>query len=82
MTHFNEKRFDDSKEAAEFIVDVHSDGQTVSVENGTEYSNPNMHSHENYEVAQRDDGTYGVRTTGSSIIWPTPEGTFVLHSGE
>jgi len=81
MTGFNEKRFDDGKEAAKFIVEVHNEDQTVTVDNGDEYSSPHMHSHNEYEVAQRDDGTYGVRVVGQSHVYPTPEGTYVIHSG-
>jgi len=81
MTNFNEKQFDDPREAAEYIVKVHSEGQTVTVDNGDEYSSPHMHSHVEYEVAERSNGTVGVKSTDSSIVYPTPEGTFVLHSG-
>jgi hypothetical protein len=80
MTNFNTKEFDDARNAAEFIVEAHSEGQTVTVENGDKYSNPHMHSHDEYEVAEQDDGTVGVRVVGSGVVNPTPEGTFVVHS--
>jgi hypothetical protein len=80
MTNFNQVKFEDSKEAAEFIVAAHKDGQTLTVNNGDEYSSPHMHSHDEYEVAQRDGGTYGVRKLSNSYIYPTPEGTYVIHS--
>jgi hypothetical protein len=81
MTHFNQKRFDDPHKAAEFIVDAHDDGQTVTVDNGDNHSAPHMHSHQEYEVAQRDDGMVGVKPTNSNHVYVTPEGTFVVHSG-
>ena len=81
MTNFNQRRFDDATEAAEFIVHAHNDGQTLTVDNGDEYATPHMHASDEYLVDERDDGTVGVRKTDSSIVTPTPAGTFVIHSG-
>ena len=80
MTNFNQTRFDDAREAAEFIVKAHNDGQTLTVNNTDEYATPHMHSHQEYVVDERDDGTVGVRTVDSSIVTPTPAGTFVIHT--
>jgi len=81
MTNFNEKRFDNAQDAAEFIVQAHDEGQTVSVYNGDEYPSPHMHSNEEYEVAEREDGMVGVSQVDRHTVCPTPEGTFVMHSG-
>ena len=81
MTNFNQRRFDDPREAAEFIVSAHNDGQTLTVDNTDEYSSPHMHSHDEYVVDERDDGMVGVREVDSGFVTPTPEGTFVIHSG-
>ena len=81
MTNFNQTRFDDPREAAEFIVYAHNDGQTLTVDNTDEYATPHMHTSDEYVVDERDDGTVGVRKVNSGIVTPTPEGTFVIHSG-
>ena len=81
MTNFNQRRFDDPREAAEFIVKAHNDDQTLTVDNTDEYATPHMHASDEYVVDERDDGTVGVRKINSGIVTPTPEGTFVIHSG-
>ena len=81
MANFNERRFDDAREAAEFIVEAHANGKTVTVDNTNDYSTPHMHGHQEYEVAERDDGMIGVTPSNSATVYPTPEGTFVIHSG-
>ena len=81
MTNFNQRRFDDATEAAEFIVEAHANGETVTVENTNDHSTPHMHSHQEYVVDERDDGMVGVRPSDSSVVYPTPAGTFVIHSG-
>jgi hypothetical protein len=81
MTNFNTKQFDDALKAADFIVEAHKNGETLTVDNTDKYSSPHMHSHQEYEVAVQEDGTVGVKPLDSGIVYPTPEGTVVIHSG-
>ena len=81
MTNFNTNEFDDARDAAEFIVAAHNDGQTVTVDNTDAHATPHMHSIDKYEVAERDDGKIGVKPVDSHFVTPTPAGTIVIHSG-
>ena len=81
MTNFNQKAFDDAREAAEFIVEAHENDETLTVDNTDAHATPHMHSHEEYEVAERSDGKIGVKAVGSGVVTPTPAGTHVIHSG-
>jgi len=81
MAYFNTKRFDTAREAAEFIVKAHEAGETLTVDNTDTYATPHMHSHKEYEVAERDDGAIGVSAKDSGRVTPTPAETVVMHSG-